>query len=318
MPNVSRSISARMKSLKIWHFGRIPLCVLQEMWFLLKETVEAWIHDNAIRMAAALAFYTIFSLGPALLIALSVAETIVDAAAARLELTNIIERLVAPMDTAYVFSLLESAKGKISGTGFPALSVITAMFAATGVFTELQSGLNTIWNVSSQRGSSVLRYIETRAISFLIVLGIGILLLVSLASTTLLSAVETIISETFPILANHLYKINSLISLAIIPILIASAYKFIPATKVAWGDIWLGCIVASLLLILGKTLITLYMNLTRISSLYGAAGSLVMLLVWVYYSAQVFFFGAEMTRVYALRHGSLKKDISPQPMNSAS
>ncbi|MGC8603538.1 MAG: YihY/virulence factor BrkB family protein [Desulfomonilaceae bacterium] len=276
----------------------------QEIRLLIKQTVDAWIHDNAMRMAAALAFYTIFSIGPALLIALLVAETLVDEASARLELSTILQKIVTPGDTAYIFLLLESARGKIAGNGFPALSVITAIIAATGVFTELQSGLNAIWKASSKRGSSVLRYIEMRLISFLIVLGIGVLLLVSIAATTVLSTVEAVISGAFPIFANHLYKINSLISLAIIPLLIACAYKFIPATKIAWSDIWPGCLFVSLLLALGKFLITLYLNLARISSLYGAAGSLVILLIWVYYSAQVFFFGAELTKAYAFRYGS--------------
>jgi len=300
-----------MKHLHLSRLWKTPLILAKDIWGLFRETIEAWIHDSAIRMAAALAFYTIFSIGPALLIALFVAETMVDEASARLELTTILERFVSPGDTAYVFSLLESAKGKIAGTGFPALSVITAIIAATGVFTELQNGLNAIWNVSAQRGSSVLRYIEMRFISFLIVLGIGLLLLISLAATTVLSTIEAIISEAFPIFANYLYKVNSLISLAIIPVLIAFAYKFIPATKIAWRDIWPGCVLVSLLLALGKSLITLYLNLTRISSLYGAAGSLVILLVWVYFSAQVFFFGAELTKVYALRHGSRKQKILP-------
>jgi membrane protein len=307
LPKIVRSI----KHLNLLRLRQAPLNLAHEIRVLVGQTIDAWIQDSAIRMAAALAFYTIFSIGPALLIALFVAETMVDAASARLELATILERFVSPGDTAYVFSLLESAKGKIAGTGFPALSVITAIIAATGVFTELQSGLNAIWKVQSQRGSSVLRYVEMRLISFLIVIGIGVLLLASLAATTVLSTIETVIIHAFPIFANHLYKINSLISLTIIPILIACAYRFIPATKIAWRDIWPGCLLASLLLALGKFMITLYLSLTRISSLYGAAGSLVILLVWVYYSAQVFFFGAELTKVYAFRYGSRSQKVIP-------
>ncbi len=307
MSKTVRSVR-RLNLSRLWE---VPLNLAHEIRVLVGQTIDAWVQDSAIRMAAALAFYTIFSIGPALLIALFVAETMVDAASARLELATILDRFVTPGDTAYVFSLLESAKGKIAGTGFPALSVITAIIAATGVFTELQSGLNAIWKVRSQRGSSVLRYIEMRFISFLIVLGIGVLLLASLAATTVLSTIETVIVEAFPIFANHLYKINSLISLAIIPVLIACAYKFIPATKIAWSDVWSGCLLASLFLALGKFMITLYLSLTRISSLYGAAGSLVILLIWVYYSAQVFFFGAELTKVYAFRYGSRSRKIIP-------
>ena len=306
MSKIVRSI----KHLNLLQLRQAPLNLAHEIRVLVGQTIDAWIQDSAIRMAAALAFYTIFSIGPALLIALFVAETMVDAASARLELATILERFVSPGDTAYVFSLLESAKGKIAGTGFPALSVITAIIAATGVFTELQSGLNAIWKVQSHRGSSVLRYVEMRFISFLIVLGIGVLLLASLAATTVSSTIETSIIQAFPIFANHLYKINSLISLTIIPILIACAYRFIPATKIAWRDIWPGCLLASLLLALGKFMITLYLSLTRISSLYGAAGSLVILLVWVYYSAQVFFV-AELTKVYAFRYGSRSQKVIP-------
>ena len=180
MSKIVRSVK-RLNLSRLWE---APLNLAHEIRVLVGQTIDAWVQDSAIRMAAALAFYTIFSIGPALLIALFVAETMVDAASARLELATILDRFVTPGDTAYVFSLLESAKGKIAGTGFPALSVITAIIAATGVFTELQSGLNAIWKVRSQRGSSVLRYIEMRFISFLIVLGIGVLLLASLAATT--------------------------------------------------------------------------------------------------------------------------------------
>lgn len=295
-----------MRNIDLSSLWVIPASILREAWFLLIKTVEAWIYDGAMRMAAALSFYTIFSIGPILLIALSVAETMVDAAAARLELTVFLSNFVSPSDTNYVFSLLESARGKIGGSGFPLLSVIAAIFVATGVFTELQSGLNSIWNVTSQRGSSILRYIEMRLISFLIVLGIGVLLLISLATSTILSTLESIIAEAFPLFANNLFKINSLISLAVIPLLVAFSYKFIPATRITWGDILPGSILASLLLLIGKIFISMYLNLSRISSLYGAAGSLVILLVWVYYSAQVFFFGAEFTKVYTYRFGSRK------------
>ncbi|MCL5126587.1 MAG: YihY/virulence factor BrkB family protein [Deltaproteobacteria bacterium] len=300
-----------MKRLHLTEFWHAIINVAQQIGILAKQTVEAWIHDGAIRMAAALAFYTIFSIGPALLIGLFVAETMVDAASARNELSSILDSFVTPADTRYILSLLETTKVKIAGDGFPALSVITAIIAATGVFTELQSGLNAIWNVRSQRGLSLGRYIEMRFISFLIVLGIGLLLLVSLAATTMLSTVESIVFEAFPIFANHLSKINSLISLAVIPVLVACAYKFIPATKIAWGDIWPGCVLVSLLLAIGKFAITIYLNFARISSLYGAAGSLVILLVWVYFSAQVFFFGAELTKVYASQYGSRKPQTLP-------
>jgi membrane protein len=299
-----------MKNINLSRLWTVPTNVLREAWFLLVKTVEAWIYDGAMRMAAALSFYTIFSIGPILLIALSIAETIVDGAAARTELTTILGSFVSPSDTNYLFSLLESARGNIGGSGFPTLSVIAAIFVATGVFTELQSGLNSIWNVTSQRGSSIIRYIEMRLISFLIVLGIGVLLLISLATSTILSTLEAIIAQAFPLFANNLSKINSLISLAVIPLLVAFSYKLIPATEITWGDILPGSILASLLLLIGKFFISMYLNLSRISSLYGAAGSLVILLVWVYYSAQVFFFGAEFTKVYAYRLGSRKQSTS--------
>jgi membrane protein len=309
-PDEVCSSDVGMKNINLSRLWTVPTNVLREAWFLLVKTVEAWIYDGAMRMAAALSFYTIFSIGPILLIALSIAETIVDGAAARTELTTILGSFVSPSDTNYLFSLLESARGNIGGSGFPTLSVIAAIFVATGVFTELQSGLNSIWNVTSQRGSSIIRYIEMRLISFLIVLGIGVLLLISLATSTILSTLEAIIAQAFPLFANNLSKINSLISLAVIPLLVAFSYKLIPATEITWGDILPGSILASLLLLIGKFFISMYLNLSRISSLYGAAGSLVILLVWVYYSAQVFFFGAEFTKVYAYRLGSRKQSTS--------
>ena len=282
---------------------KIPSNVMKEIWALLKETLESWLQDNASRMAAALAFYTTFSIGPAMLIGVAVAETFVSASVAESELITRLEQFMSTSDATYILNLLQNSRDKVTGRPFPMIGVGAAFFGAMVVFSELQSGLNTIWNVRLKRGSSILRYIYTRVVSFVLVVGIGFLLLLSIAISTLLTTIGAFVTDTFPVPPHLIHSLNSIISFAMIPLLVALAYKLIPAVSVAWKHVWAGCVVASLLLLVGKSIVGTYLSVTRLSSAYGAAGSLVILLVLVYYSAQVFFFGAELTKVYARRYG---------------
>jgi membrane protein len=246
-----------------------------------------------------------------LLIALAVAEAFVGASAAESELVAKLEQVVGPSDAAYILNLLQSSRGKYAGRAFPIVGVITAFLAAMVVFSELQSSLNSVWNIRSKSGLGILRFIYSRIVSFILVVGIGVLLLVSVATSTVLSTIEAFFTQQLMVPPNLLVHLNSVISFAMIPLLLALAYKLIPAVHVSWRNVWAGCIVASLLLLVGKSAVGMYLSMTSMRSVYGAAGSLVISLMWVYYSAQVFFFGAELTKVYARRYGSRISGDSP-------
>ncbi|MBI5251422.1 MAG: YihY/virulence factor BrkB family protein [Desulfomonile tiedjei] len=279
----------------------------KEVWLAIKETAKAWINDNAFRMAAALAYYTTFSIGPALLIGLWIAAAIVGGDAAKTELISKLEKMVTPDSASYISTLLDSFWGELRGRRVPYVGVAAAVVAATAVFAELQSSLNSIWGVKHKGGSGLLRALYERAVSFVFVVGIGVLLVFSIVLTTVLGAVNAFFSGLVHVPPHLVHGLNLLIIFAMVPALLAVTYKLVPYTRVEWKDVWLGSAVASILFVIGKKLFGMYLNWSIMLSVYGAAGSLIIFIVWVYYSAQVFFLGAELTKVYARRYGSKRK-----------
>lgn len=288
----------------MWWIIAIPLGLAREAWALLVETIRYWAQDGVPRMAAAAAFYTLFSLAPALLIGMAVAEFVIGSSAARSELTSRLGQLIGPDATSFVLSVMETSRGRMTGGTATIIGTATALFGATVVFAELQSSLNSIWNVRPKAGISVGKIVYMRLVSFGLVVGIGLLLVLSLALSATLSAISTFLSKEIPVPPFILTAMNNAITFGIIPILLMLAYKLLPDVRVEWRDVWIGAVVTSLLLAVGKSFIGLYLGRSSLSSVYGAAGSLVIIMAWVYYSAQVFFFGAELTKVYALRYGS--------------
>jgi membrane protein len=280
------------------------LSLLEKLWALIRQTVMSWLDDHVSRMAAALAFYTIFSLAPSLLIGLTVAETIAGTSTAQGELITQLSRLVGKAEADYVFNLLQSSRGRYIGSGLTLFGVGAAFVAAMMVFSELQGSMNSIWRVQPDKGSGILRYLYTRAISFVLVVAIGILLLVSIMASSMLSGIESLLSEFNIAGHGYLAKLNSVVSFAVIPILLAMAYKLIPLRRVEWRDVWPGVIIVSGLFLAGRSVLGHYMSLSGMRTIYGAAGSLVILLLWIYYLSQIFFLGAEMTKVYAQLYGS--------------
>lgn len=278
--------------------------MLTDTWELFRQTVRFWLEDHVSRMAAALAFYTIFSLAPSLLIGLSVAETIGGSSAAQSELIAQLSRLVGKSEADYVFDLLQNSRGNYMGSGLSIFGAGTAIVAAMMVFSELQSSMNSIWQVKPDKGLGILRYLYTRAISFVLVFGIGILLLVSMMASSILSGLESLLVEFNIVQPWFMSKANSFVSFALIPLLLAMAYKLIPLRRVKWTDVWSGVVVVSVLFLMGKSVLTYYLSISRFRTIYGAAGSLVIFLLWIYYLSQIFFFGAEMTKVYAQLFGS--------------
>jgi membrane protein len=275
---------------------------------LLKLAYQGWTADNASRLAAALAYYTIFSLAPLLVIVIAITGLIWDAGAVRKEILNQVQSLVGEQGAEFIAGLMTNTGSPGEGILALVIGILTLLFGALGVFNELHTSLNIIWNVKVEKPNGFLQSIKKlvldRLLSFAMILGIGFLLLVSLVVTAGLSATQETLGEVFPIPEFVLQLLNLVISLGVITVLFALIFKFLPDVRVAWRPVWMGAFVTSLLFSLGKTLIGLYLGNSAVGSTFGAAGSLVLLLLWIYYSAQILFFGAEFTQVYANRHAS--------------
>ncbi|MDQ7785192.1 MAG: YihY/virulence factor BrkB family protein [Desulfomonilaceae bacterium] len=286
------------------HIGKFPARILGECWAVGKETFAAGQEDNVVRMAAALAFYTMFSLAPALLIALGIAGAFIGSTNAKTELVGKLTEIVTPEVAEYVFTVIDTFWADLSDRRLPLVGIAGAAIAATAAFAELQSSLNAVWGVNHAERSGFLTVIYTRIISFVFVVGIGILILISVLATAVLTSMNQLFSQFFPIPSDLVTTVNLLITVAMIPTLLALCYKLIPDVPIEWKDVWFGAVFASVLFFFGKWAFGIYLRHSTTLSVYGAAGSLVILLVWVYYSSQVFFLGAELTKVWARRYGS--------------
>jgi membrane protein len=270
---------------------------------LLKETVNEWDRDNVGRSAAALAFYMVFSLAPSLVIIVAVAGAFAGSVHARNELLHQIRVFVGPRAADFL-EVLSDVASQDSGAAPTIVGLALALFGATAVFVELQSSLNHIWQVEPGPGQFFRRLVYTRLLSFLMVLAIGLLLLTSLGAGALLGAVQALVGTLFPVPRFLAEGTSLLVTFALMVVLFAAIYKILPDVLISWKDVWIGATITALLMALGRFLITLYVAHSSLRSVYGAAGSLVMFLLWVYYSAQIFLFGAEFTQVYARRYGS--------------
>ena len=276
---------------------------------LLKLTYQGWKEDKASRLSAALAYYTIFSLAPMLLIIIAVTGFFFGQRdVVQLQVLHQIEGLVGADGREFVSGLLTSASNPAKGVFATIVGIVTLLFGALGVFNELHNALNTIWEVKEEETKgfleSIKKVIFNRFLSFSMILGIGFLLLVSLVISAALSAVQETIGNAIPVSEILLQIVNLVISIGVITVLFALIFKFLPDAEIAWRDVWLGAFVTAVLFSLGKFLIGLYLGNSSAASAFGAAGSLVLLLLWIYYSAQILLFGAEFTEVYANEFGS--------------
>jgi membrane protein len=275
---------------------------------LLKRTYQGWKEDKASRLAAALAYYTIFSLGPLLIIVIAVTGLFWDEGDVQKQVMSQVGGLVGAEGADFVSDLLTSASSPARGIIATILGVITLVIGALGAFNELHNSLNTVWDVKEEEPKGFLESIKnvifSRLLSFSMILGIGFLLLVSLVISAGLSAAQETLGNAIPVSEILMQIINLIISIGAITVLFALIFKFLPDAEIAWRDVWLGAFVTALLFSLGKLLIGLYLGNSAVGSSFGAAGSLVLLLIWIYYSAQILFFGAEFTQVYANTFGS--------------
>jgi membrane protein len=266
---------------------------------ILTETVSHSWPSARPRMAAALAFYTTFSLAPLLIFAVAFTGLVFGKDAAEGKIVEQLEGVVGPSGAITIQQLIENASRPASGTLAAALGVITLLFGVTGVVGELQDSLNTIWNVKVKESASVAAIVKHRLISFAMVLGIGFLLLVSLILSAVLTSATNYAGQWMEIPDPFLTLADLVLSFIVIHILFAFLYKSIPDVQIGWRDVWWGAATASLLFAIGKFGLGYYFAHSTFASTYGAAGSLVVLLLWVYYSAQILFFGAELAQVTA-------------------
>jgi membrane protein len=277
-------------------------------WGLLKETGKEWSEDKAPRLGAALAFYSVLSLAPLLVIALSIAGAAFGEEAARGEVVAQIEGMVGAQGAQAIEEMIANAQKPQTGTLAAVLGIITLLFGAAGVFGQLQDALNTIWEVEPKPGRGVLGMIKDRFLSLTLVLGTAFLLLVSLALSAALHVLGEYVTGWLPGTEVVGHVVNFVLTFGVTTLLFAMIFKFVPDARVAWRDVWVGALMTAVLFTLGKFLLGLYLGRGSVGSAYGAAGSLVVLVVWIYYSAQILFFGAEFTQVHAKQHGA---EITP-------
>jgi membrane protein len=281
---------------------------LREYGALLRQAVSAWIDDKAPRLGASLAFYTLLSLAPLLIVVVAVAALVYGQKAAEGQLVWEIQGLVGPEGARTIQGLLQSAYKPGSGAIATIAGIVTLIFGATAVVVELRDALNTIWRVRDpQPGSglaSILLFLRERFYSFGFILSVGFLLMVSLVLNAGIAAMGSYFSSILPTSETLLNVGVFLMSFLVITFLFAAIYKFLPDIDLKWSDVIVGASFTSLLFTIGKQLIGIYLGKAAFGSTYGAAGSLVIVLMWVYYSAQLFFLGAEFTKVYTEQFGS--------------
>jgi membrane protein len=280
--------------------------LLERLTAPLRQAGAAWLADNAPRFGAALAFYTLFSLAPVLIVAVSVAGFVFGVKAAQGEIVRQFQGLMGTQGATAIETIIQSTHRPALGVFATTLGLLAILVGSSGAFNELQNALNTIWKVGGRARSFWAVTIRQRVFSLGLVIATGFLLLTSLVVTAALSAAERFVSNLLPLPGILLESINFVLSFGMITILFALIFKFIPDTAIPWRDVRRGAAVTSLLFTAGKVVIGFYLGHSALTSAYGAAASLVIFLIWIYYSAQILLFGAELTHIYALEHGSRK------------
>jgi membrane protein len=274
-------------------------------WNFLKTIFTKWLDDNPFQLAAALSYYTLLSLAPLLVISIAVAGFVFGREAAHNQIVETIQGLIGRQSAEAVQAMIQSASNKPeTGLASTLLGAIFLLFGAGGVVGELQTALNAIWRVRPKPGTGLHDFIRKRFISFAMVLAVGFLLLVSLAVSAFISGLTGFIGSMLEDAALLAHSLDIVISFSLVTLLFAMIYKFLPDVEIHWKDVWIGAALTSILFTAGKFLIGLYLGNSGVTSVYGAAGSLITVLLWVYYSALIFFLGAEFTQVYASEYGS--------------
>jgi len=277
-----------------------------ELWTMLKKMVLSFIEDEALSRGAAIAFYTVTSIAPVLLIVVAIAGLVFGREAAENAISAQLSGLMGQQTADVLQSAVASAADTSSGVWATLIGIATLIATASGVFGEMQSSLNAIWK-TRPHGTTVSRLIQARAISLGLVAALGFLLIVSFAVSAGLTAFGDYLDAMMPVGTLILPVLNFIVSLALLATLFAAIYKVLPDRRLHWRDVMVGAVVTAVLFTIGKSLIGWYLGSSAVASSYGAAGGLIVLLLWVYYSVQIFLLGAEFTKIFASRHGS-KRD----------
>jgi membrane protein len=280
----------------------------RSLWKIIKNAAAWWWNDDIPHLGAAISYYTVFALAPILIVAIGIAGLAFGADAVRGEIVGQIEGLVGHSGAVAVQSMLEGAANRSSGIIATIIGVVTLIFGATGLFLELQTALNLIWRVKPREGAGLKGMVRQRVISFGLVIGVGFLLLVSLVVSAGLAALDKLVGSRFPAYVVVGQALNVTVSLGVITLLFAMIYKTLPDVRLSWGDVWAGAIVTAGLFTIGKYVIGLYLGNSATASTYGAAGSVIVLLLWVNYSSQIMLLGAEFTRAWVADCG-----VTPEP-----
>ncbi len=273
---------------------------------IMLESFKAWIDHRAASKGAALAFYTLFSMTPILVLAIAVAGYFFGEQAAQGEIIGQIQGLVGPNGAQAIQALLAAARNPVSGLMATISAVVLLVVGASSVFAELKSSLDEIWGIVRPGHSAFFTLLRARFLSFSLVLVLAFLLLISLVFSAAIAMLERYVGNMWSGSLLILSAVSMIFSFGIIAILFAVIYKMLPDAPLSWRDVWIGAVFTALLFSLGKYGIGLYLGNSGVASSFGAAGAMIALLLWVYYSAQIFFLGAEFTRQYALMYGSLQ------------
>jgi membrane protein len=297
----------------------------KSIWQFLKTTVNEWVEAEPFQLAAALSYYTLFSLAPLLLIAIGVAGFVFGREAAQNQIVETLQGMIGQDSAKTVQEMIQASNEKPkAGMLSTIIGFVALLFGAGGVVGQLQTSLNRIWEVKPKPGQGIWGFLRQRFFSFAMVLAIGFLLLVSLVVTAVLSSFTGMLSSFLGDATFVAHTIDIVVSFGFVTLLFALIYKYVPDVEIQWRDVWVGAALTSILFTLGKYLIGLYIGTSGVSSTFGAAGSLITILVWVYYSSLIFFLGAEFTRVYATEYGSgvapaenaQRMDAAPQSANA--
>lgn len=274
-------------------------------WFVLaRDTVKDFFEDKAPRLGAALSYYTLFSIAPLFVISIALAGLVFGEEATRGQVVEALEGLMGAQGAEAIETMIANANRPGGSAVAATLGFVALLFGAGGVFIQLQDALDTVWEVREKRGRGWKGFLKDRFLSFGMVLGIGFLLLVSLIVTALINAAEGWIAARLGGGPALWRGVNFLVSLGLTTVLFALIFKLVPDAEVQWKDVWIGALATGVLFAVGKLLLGIYLGSSGLSSSYGAAGSLVLVLVWIYYSAQILLLGAEFTQVYATHRGS--------------
>ncbi|WP_140985338.1 YihY/virulence factor BrkB family protein [Asticcacaulis tiandongensis] len=288
-----------------------PPLTFRLLWKMLKESGQEWLNDKVPRLGAALAFYSVLSIGPLLLIVIAIAGLAFGRDAVSGYLYEEIRDLVGDIGAQAIQAIIASSASKSSGIVATLIGLVTLIISATGFFAQLQDAMNAVWNVDENQKRHWSWFIRKRVLSFALIVGIGFLLLISLVISAALTALNAFVSDYTPVFMAQI--INHAVSFIVTTFMFAMVFKILPDVRIRWRDVWVGAAITAILFSFGKYLIGLYLGQSALSSAYGAAGSLIVLLVWIYYSTQIFFFGAEFTQVYT-RHFST--EITPRTHRS--